>query len=551
MWHFLAVHEGRGAPNFAAAGRAVGCDLRVAKRAWEDGHKAFGGVPLRKVREEVLAGRRLPPPRPEGVPEIQSKAFLRALRRLESNPPPAAPPPPPPPPAPKPARVAAPLPREAPPPPPDDTDIWGGELDAATAAALGDAAFPEDPPASPPVSPVETPRLALDPGDVLPPLAPPAPRERPATRPRIPQALSRAALERVSRDVATDRLPPETRDPRPPLDLPDPEGYEPLPSEQARRAAQPLIPIDREWGERVLLDARHDMVDIGARSRRAAAQAVYATQAILAGVVPLAERVRDECKALAKMEADKENPFDLEGAVRLMERAMRVSRGAAAIAGGALAQGKAITLELSTHLRAIEPVGSAPGGVMTDEELLAQMAHEREQIARDHARLAAKMQEPGVTAAGGSGDGAGPPADPVAPEEAAPPPPVPLATLLTREVLVGMVDPGTYERGEAYLAGGRVDGLKQEGEAIAAVVHGELDYETRLSSQDGALATSCTCPQGQLGRCCKHVVAVGLGWLQGAARGPAEGEEAGVSADRAPGATSEPGDGEDDGEPSE
>lgn len=529
LWHFLAVHEGRGAPNFAAAGRAVGCDQRVAKRAWEDGHKAFGGMPLRKVREEVLAGRRLPPARPDGAPEVQSKAFLKALRRLESNPPPAAPPPPSSPaPVPRAATpVAAPLPQAPPPPPPppDDTDIWGGELDAATAAALGDVAFPEDPPAPPPVAnPVASPpRPALDPGGVLPPLAPPAPRERPPTRPRIPAALSKAALERVSRDVAADRLPPETRDPRPPLDLPDPEGYEPLPSEQARRAAQPLIPIDREWGERVLLDARHDMVDIGARSRRAAAQAVYATQAILAGVVPLAERVRDECKALARMEADQENPFDLEGAVRLMERAMRVSRGAAAIASGALSQGKAITLELSTHLRALEPVGSAPGGVMTDEELLEQMAHEREQIARDHARLAAKMQEPGAPAAGGSGDGAGPPTDPVTPEEAAPPPPVPLATLLTREVLAGMVDIGTYRRAEDYLAGGRVEGLRQEGEAIAAVVHGELDYETRLWSQDGALAMSCTCPQGQLGRCCKHVVAVGLGWLEGAAQGPAEG----------------------------
>jgi uncharacterized Zn finger protein len=88
-----------------------------------------------------------------------------------------------------------------------------------------------------------------------------------------------------------------------------------------------------------------------------------------------------------------------------------------------------------------------------------------------------------------------------------------LATLLTRKAVHRLADPGSLERGADYAAGGRVRGLKDDGELLVAEVVGARHYRVRLWVEDGELAHACTCPVGEDGRFCKHCVAAGLAWV--------------------------------------
>lgn len=540
VWHYVACQDERTRPNAAAAARLTGVEHRVALKAWDSGYLAHGGVSIKKIRAEVSTGRRPFPDRPLGAPAPTSKIARKALslpnapkftarEAIAQNPGPRPVPPPKraPLPRPTPPPVAAPPPAPSPqapfppaappaPPPDDDADIWGGEsADGDMFASLGSVAFPDDPTPSP--------------GDVVDTSQLPDPFPLPPKAPRRPQFRDarQTALQQAERDRFDDA--PDLGPPPPQVDIPSPADYRPLPSETTSPGTGPA-PIDRAFGDRVLLEARHDLIDIGARSRRSAALAVWATQAILAGVVPLAERMRDELKALAKQTPEDGVEWDVEGALKLTERAMRVARAAAGLSTGATSQAKAITAEIALHLRTTEaqPDGSAADD-LTDEELVARAEDVQERLAREAARTRRRLEEQEAGTGPSSGDGAAPGA-PEAPAEPPVPPAVTLASVLTELALRALVDEDTWRRGEEYARDGRVVRMSEEESGLAGEVQGELSYATRLAPVEGALGATCTCPQGQLGRPCKHAVALGLVWLWSRSA-PAEGGTPGQGAE--------------------
>jgi uncharacterized Zn finger protein len=89
----------------------------------------------------------------------------------------------------------------------------------------------------------------------------------------------------------------------------------------------------------------------------------------------------------------------------------------------------------------------------------------------------------------------------------------PLATILHKDAIRGLVDARTFERGQDYFAGRRVVGLSRQEATLVATVRGTTDYRVRLWVKDSGLAFTCTCPMGKDGLFCKHGVAVGLAWL--------------------------------------
>jgi uncharacterized Zn finger protein len=73
--------------------------------------------------------------------------------------------------------------------------------------------------------------------------------------------------------------------------------------------------------------------------------------------------------------------------------------------------------------------------------------------------------------------------------------------------------PRSFERGEAYFKAGRVKSLDEYEGTITAQVAGTRPYRVKLRPRGRGLESECTCPFGQEGAFCKHVVAVGLAWL--------------------------------------
>jgi len=78
----------------------------------------------------------------------------------------------------------------------------------------------------------------------------------------------------------------------------------------------------------------------------------------------------------------------------------------------------------------------------------------------------------------------------------------------------------SFERGEAYVADGRVGDLVEHDGRVTAVVAGTQEYRVELWGGHNDLAYSCTCPVGLDGAFCKHCAAVGLTWLRGGRVGP-------------------------------
>lgn len=89
----------------------------------------------------------------------------------------------------------------------------------------------------------------------------------------------------------------------------------------------------------------------------------------------------------------------------------------------------------------------------------------------------------------------------------------PFANILHRDALRLLSDSRTFERGQEYLARGRVVALSRHETMLTATVHGHSDYRVRIWIKDSSLAYACTCPVGVEGSFCKHGVAVGLAWL--------------------------------------
>jgi uncharacterized Zn finger protein len=85
----------------------------------------------------------------------------------------------------------------------------------------------------------------------------------------------------------------------------------------------------------------------------------------------------------------------------------------------------------------------------------------------------------------------------------------------------------SYERGERYVDS--VSDLRWTSNGVWATVHGTEPYRVRLSWA-GPLAGACSCPYGADGNFCKHCVAVGLAWLDGADSESAGGDGAAMPA---------------------
>lgn len=88
-----------------------------------------------------------------------------------------------------------------------------------------------------------------------------------------------------------------------------------------------------------------------------------------------------------------------------------------------------------------------------------------------------------------------------------------LAAAVTESLLLAAAGERAFARGVAYFEAGAVTGLVVTDGTINARVEGDAEYAVQLWAESGSLGWSCTCPVGDQGDCCKHVVAAGLAWL--------------------------------------
>ena len=95
-----------------------------------------------------------------------------------------------------------------------------------------------------------------------------------------------------------------------------------------------------------------------------------------------------------------------------------------------------------------------------------------------------------------------------------------LADLLSESSLETFAGERYFERGLAYFRDGVVDLLHADEREIAGTVLGTESYGVRLWLKRGLLNWACTCPLGEQGEFCKHLVATGLTWLAEQSRNP-------------------------------
>ena len=98
-----------------------------------------------------------------------------------------------------------------------------------------------------------------------------------------------------------------------------------------------------------------------------------------------------------------------------------------------------------------------------------------------------------------------------------------LTNLLTKTSLKEYAGPVYYERGVGYFENDAVELRGYDEQAISARVEGSKTYRVSIRAARKRLDWSCSCPLGDDGECCKHVVATGLAWL---ARKPASSAKA-------------------------
>lgn len=97
---------------------------------------------------------------------------------------------------------------------------------------------------------------------------------------------------------------------------------------------------------------------------------------------------------------------------------------------------------------------------------------------------------------------------------------VPFASILHKDAIKKLSDERSFARGRDYFEKGRVQALTRNKSMLVGVVTGESPYAVRVWVKDSSLAYSCTCPRGEEGEFCKHVVALSLAWLARAAKSP-------------------------------
>lgn len=86
---------------------------------------------------------------------------------------------------------------------------------------------------------------------------------------------------------------------------------------------------------------------------------------------------------------------------------------------------------------------------------------------------------------------------------------------ITQAAIRRAADDRSYKRGKGYFESGMVYSLLLDGDKIFAKAHGTRDYKVHLWVEDGDVVGQCSCPMGDQGVFCKHMVAVGLTHLAG------------------------------------
>ena len=85
---------------------------------------------------------------------------------------------------------------------------------------------------------------------------------------------------------------------------------------------------------------------------------------------------------------------------------------------------------------------------------------------------------------------------------------------LTQARLRRATDDRSWERGMDYFEEGRAEILFDDEGVIKARVAGSQNYKVRLCVEGGKVCGQCSCPIGDEGVFCKHLVAVGLTYLK-------------------------------------
>jgi len=86
---------------------------------------------------------------------------------------------------------------------------------------------------------------------------------------------------------------------------------------------------------------------------------------------------------------------------------------------------------------------------------------------------------------------------------------------ITAAAIRRAADDRSYKRGKGYFENAMVYSLLLDGGEIIAKVHGTRNYRVRLRTEEGEVVGDCSCPMGDDGVFCKHMVAVGLTHLAG------------------------------------
>lgn len=86
--------------------------------------------------------------------------------------------------------------------------------------------------------------------------------------------------------------------------------------------------------------------------------------------------------------------------------------------------------------------------------------------------------------------------------------------LICRESLRELARASGFRAGESLLARQALQHLRQEGEALIAVVRDDKLYDVRLVAGEKVLEWSCSCSRAADGVFCAHCVATGLAWIR-------------------------------------
>lgn len=100
-----------------------------------------------------------------------------------------------------------------------------------------------------------------------------------------------------------------------------------------------------------------------------------------------------------------------------------------------------------------------------------------------------------------------------------------IGEVLTVRTIRLMADAKSLQRGEDYLAAGRVRSIRENDDVVKGEVGGTESYRVSLWAEENRLAHSCSCPMGQAAIFCKHCVALGLAWLNESGGGSGAGKK--------------------------